>query len=89
MKKKYIEMLKIMDKNQLVKVESYFPYFVEITNELFRLACTDDSWMKKDSNLIIQKIDSSIKELSKLHELLEAKSKKNLTMSSYLEDFSG
>lgn len=89
LKKKYVEMLKIMDKNQLVKVESYFPYFVESTNELFRLACTDDSWMKKDSNNIVQKIEISIKELSKLHDLLEAKSKKNLTMSSYLEDFSG
>ena len=89
LKKKYVDMLKIMDKNQLVKVESYFPYFMETTNDLFRLACMDDSWMKKDSNQIVQKIDASIQELSKLHELLEAKSKKNLTMSSYLEDFSG
>lgn len=37
LKKKYVEMLKIMDKNQLVKVESYFPYFLEATKELYRV----------------------------------------------------
>lgn len=37
LKKKYVEMLKIMDRNQLVKVESYFPYFVEATKELHRV----------------------------------------------------
>lgn len=37
LKKKYVEMLKIMDKNQLVKVESYFPYFMEATRELYKV----------------------------------------------------
>lgn len=37
LKKKYVEMLKIMDKNQLVKVESYFPYFLEATKDLYRV----------------------------------------------------
>lgn len=37
LKKKYVEMLKIMDKNQLVKVESYFPYFFEATKDLYRV----------------------------------------------------
>lgn len=37
LKKKYVEMLKIMDKNQLVKVESYFPYFLEATKELYKV----------------------------------------------------
>lgn len=35
LKKKYVEMLKIMDKNQLVKVESYFPYFLEATKDFY------------------------------------------------------
>jgi hypothetical protein len=35
LKRKYVEMLKIMDKNQLSKVESYFPYFVDSAKELF------------------------------------------------------
>lgn len=38
LKKKYVEMLKIMDKNQLVKVESYFPYFLEATKEFYRVS---------------------------------------------------
>jgi Hermansky-Pudlak syndrome 1 protein len=38
LKKKYVEMLKIMDKNQLVKVESYFPYFLEATNDFYRVS---------------------------------------------------
>jgi Hermansky-Pudlak syndrome 1 protein len=37
LKKKYVEMLKIMDKNQLVKVESYFPYFLEAAKDLYRV----------------------------------------------------
>lgn len=37
LKKKYVEMLKIMDKSQLVKVESYFPYFLEATKDLYRV----------------------------------------------------
>lgn len=37
LKRKYVEMLKIMDKNQLVKVESYFPYFVEAAKDLFQV----------------------------------------------------
>lgn len=37
LKKKYVEMLKIMDKTQLVKVESYFPYFLEAAKELYRV----------------------------------------------------
>ena len=37
LKRKYVEMLKIMDKNQLVKVESYFPYFFEATKELYKV----------------------------------------------------
>lgn len=37
LKRKYVEMLKIMDKNQLVKVESYFPYFVESAKDLFQV----------------------------------------------------
>lgn len=38
LKKKYVEMLKIMDKGQLVKVESYFPYFLESAKELYRVS---------------------------------------------------
>jgi Hermansky-Pudlak syndrome 1 protein len=38
LKKKYVEMLKIMDKNQLVKVESYFPYFFEAAKELYKVS---------------------------------------------------
>lgn len=37
LKKKYVEMLKIMDKSQLVKVESYFPYFLEATKDFYRV----------------------------------------------------
>lgn len=37
LKKKYVEMLKIMDKGQLVKVESYFPYFLEATKDFYRV----------------------------------------------------
>lgn len=37
LKKKYVEMLKIMDKNQLVRVESYFPYFLEAARDLYRV----------------------------------------------------
>ena len=37
LKKKYVEMLKIMDKSQLVKVESYFPYFLDATKDLYRV----------------------------------------------------
>jgi Hermansky-Pudlak syndrome 1 protein len=37
LKKKYVEMLKIMDKTQLVKVESFFPYFLEAANEFYRV----------------------------------------------------
>lgn len=38
LKRKYVEMLKIMDKNQLVKVESYFPYFVDSAKDLFQVS---------------------------------------------------
>lgn len=38
LKKKYVEMLKIMDKSQLVKVESYFPYFLEATKDLYKVS---------------------------------------------------
>lgn len=38
LKKKYMEMLKIMDKNQLVKVESYFPYFLEAAKDFYKVS---------------------------------------------------
>lgn len=38
LKRKYVEMLKIMDKNQLVKVESYFPYFLEATKDFYKVS---------------------------------------------------
>lgn len=37
LKKKYVEMLKIMDKSQLMKVESFFPYFLESTKDLYKV----------------------------------------------------
>lgn len=50
LKKKYVEMLKIMDKNQLVKVESYFPYFQEATKDLYRVSLIDQSLSFQVSN---------------------------------------
>lgn len=43
LKRKYVEMLKIMDKNQLAKVESYFPYFVESAKDLFNVSLIFDN----------------------------------------------
>jgi len=39
LRKRYIEMLKTMDKSQLVKVESHFPAFFEAAKELYRVSC--------------------------------------------------
>lgn len=38
LKKKYVEMIKILDKDQLMKVESYLPFFVDATKEFFRVS---------------------------------------------------
>jgi hypothetical protein len=52
LKKKYVEMLKIMDKNQLVKVESYFPYFLEAAKDLYRVKLSKYPF-KNEANQII------------------------------------
>lgn len=92
LRKKYLEMLKVMDKSKLVKVESYFPCFMDTTKELYRLTYFNDNSRKisADQEKILLNISAFvIDKLLKLAEFLEVKAKSNCAMSAYLEDFAG
>lgn len=92
LRKKYLDMLKVMDKSKLVKVESYFPCFMEITRDLYRLSYFNDHSRKisADQEKILLNISAFvIDKMIKLAEFLEAKANSNCVMSAYLEDFAG
>lgn len=92
LRKKFVEMLKIMDKSKLIKVESYFPCFMEITKDLYRLTYFNDSSRKNnaDQEKILLNISAFMTEkLMKFVEFFEVKAKNNCAMSAYLEDFAG
>lgn len=92
LRKKYLEMLKIMDKSKLVKVESYFPYYMDITKDLYRLTYFNENSRKitaDQEKLLINVAALVIDKVMKLAEFLEVKANSNCTMSAYLEDFAG
>jgi hypothetical protein len=92
LRKKFVEMLKVMDKSKLIKVESYFPCFMEITKDLYRLTYFNDSSRKvsADQEKILLNISDFVTDkLMKFAEFFEVKAKNNCAMSAYLEDFAG
>lgn len=92
LKKKFTEMLKIMDKSKLVKVESYFPCFMEITKDLYRFTYFSSASRKisADQEKILLSISKLVTDkLMKFAEFFEVKAKSNFVMSQYLEDFAG
>ncbi|KAG5683849.1 hypothetical protein PVAND_013112 [Polypedilum vanderplanki] len=92
LRKKYVEMLKVMDKSKLLKVESYFPCFMDATKELYKL-----TYFNENSRRITQEQEKIIFNISafvtdkvlKLAEFLQVKAKNNFSVSAYLEDFAG
>lgn len=92
LRKKFMEMIKSMDKSKLVKVESYFPYFVEITKDLYRLIYFNNSSRKitAEQEKILINISTIVTDkMIKFAEFFDLRAKNNCAMSAYLEDFAG
>jgi Hermansky-Pudlak syndrome 1 protein len=92
LRKKYIDMLKIMDKSQLVKVESYFPCFMEATKELYRLTYFSENarTITRDQEKAILNVNAFISDkVMKLSEFLDIKATNNFSAISLLEEFAG
>jgi hypothetical protein len=92
LRKKYVEMLKVMDKTKLLKVESYFPCFMDATKELYKLTYFNDSSRKitQEQEKIVFNIAAFVTDkVVKFAEFLQVKAKNNFSVNAYLEDFAG
>lgn len=91
-RKKYIEMLKTMDKTKLVKVESYFPCFMDATKDLYKLTYFNEHSKKvsQDQEKALLNTTAFVADkITKIIDFHQIKAKNDLTLSSYLEDFAG
>jgi hypothetical protein len=89
LKKKCVEMMKVLDKGQLVKVESYLPFFADATKEFFRLSCLECATLENGIQRVSEIGVMVNDKLSQYVDFLEVKAKKNFTIASYLEEFAG
>lgn len=92
LRKKYVEMLKVMDKSKLVKVESNFPCFMDAANDLYKLTYFSENSKRitsEQEKIIFNAATFVTDKVMKLAEFLHVKAKNNFPVSAYLEDFAG
>jgi hypothetical protein len=92
LRKKYVDMLKVMDKSKLIKVESYFPCFMDIAKELYKLTYFNEN-AKNNTHEQQQLIENTslifFEKIVNYSEFLKVKAKNNQAVSAYLEDYAG
>ncbi|KAL7028870.1 hypothetical protein ACKWTF_006029 [Chironomus riparius] len=91
-RKKYMEMLKLMDKTKLISVESYFPCFMEATKDLYKLTFFTEhskTISHDQEKALLNTAAFATEKILKVAEFDKIKAKNNLALNSYLEDFAG
>ncbi|XP_053659123.1 BLOC-3 complex member HPS1 [Anopheles marshallii] len=89
LRKKYTDYFKTTDNALIVKIESNMPMFVESVKELFRLLCASCATLEHGLQRVTDIADVAEASLNEVFVLLHAKSQKNFTMGSYMEEFPG
>nr|XP_049466231.1 Hermansky-Pudlak syndrome 1 protein homolog [Anopheles coluzzii] len=89
LRKKYADYFKASDNALIVKIESNMPMFVESVKELFRLLCASCATLEHGLQRVSDIADVAEASLKEVFVFLHAKSQKNFTMGSYMEEFPG
>lgn len=89
LKKKYLDLFKMCNKELIVKIESNIPAFVESLKELFKLTCFDCNTLEHGLQRISEISIMVEDRLNEFQEFLQVKALRNFAMGSYLEDFPG
>ncbi|XP_053670434.1 BLOC-3 complex member HPS1 [Anopheles nili] len=89
LRKKYSDYFKTSDNGLIVKIESNMPMFVESVKDLFRLLCAGCSTLEHGLQRVTDIADVAEDTLNEVFLFLHAKSQKNFTMGSYMEEFPG
>lgn len=92
LRKKFTEMLKVMDKSKLVKVESHFPFFVDAAKDLYKLTFFNENAKRntpEQEKIILNVFTLVTNNVMKQAEFLAVKARNNFAVSACLEDFAG
>ncbi|XP_058128472.1 BLOC-3 complex member HPS1 [Anopheles ziemanni] len=89
LRKKYTDYFKTSDNALIVKIDSNMPMFVESVKDLFRLLCAGCATLEHGLQRVTDIADTAEDSLAEVFHFLHAKSQKNFTMGSYMEEFPG
>ncbi|XP_058065061.1 BLOC-3 complex member HPS1 isoform X2 [Anopheles bellator] len=89
LRKKYTDYFKTSDNGLIVKIDSNMPLFVESVKELFRLVCAACPTLEHGLQRVTDIADMAEDSLGDVFHFLQAKTHKNFTMGSYMEEFPG
>uniref|UniRef100_A0AAG5DLD3 FUZ/MON1/HPS1 first Longin domain-containing protein n=1 Tax=Anopheles atroparvus TaxID=41427 RepID=A0AAG5DLD3_ANOAO len=89
LRRKYTDYFKTSDNALIVKIDSNMPMFVESVKDLFRLLCAGCVTLEHGLQRVTDIADTAEDNLGEVFHFLHAKSQKNFTMGSYMEEFPG
>uniref|UniRef100_A0A2M4CSJ7 Putative agap011210-pa-like protein n=1 Tax=Anopheles darlingi TaxID=43151 RepID=A0A2M4CSJ7_ANODA len=89
LRRKYTDYFRTSDNGLIVKIDSNMPLFVESVKEVFRLLCASCPTLEHGLQRVTDIADMAEDSLSEVFHLLQAKTHRNFTMGSYMEEFPG